>query len=170
MDNGLLDDLGAYEVLIEVLNEDNYPVEASRLIQAAAWTVRAGRAAPAALTIVIEDDDSVRGYNEEFRGVDAPTDVLSFPADAPPVPMPEEADYLGDIIIAYPYALAQAEREQHAPGDSFALLVIHGTLHLLGYDHDGDESRARMWALQAEILTALGISPAIVPTLENSDH
>jgi len=98
--------------------------------------------------------------------VDAPTDVLSFPADEPPVAIPDEPPYLGDLMIAYPYALAQAEREEHDPGDSFALLVAHGVLHLLGFDHDTDENRTRMWAAQADSLNALKIPLSLVPALE----
>jgi len=87
--------------------------------------------------------------------------------------MDEDAlPYLGDLIIAYPYALAQAQREGHDAMQSFSLLVVHGTLHLLGYDHDTLENRAEMWAAQETALMALGISTAIVPSLEGSidDH
>ncbi|MFN8564627.1 MAG: rRNA maturation RNase YbeY [Anaerolineae bacterium] len=83
--------------------------------------------------------------------------------------MPSENNYLGDLVIAYPYAAAQAQREGHALDDSLALLVVHGTLHLLGYDHDTPEHRAHMWAAQELALLALGISPEIVPALENRD-
>jgi probable rRNA maturation factor len=119
-----------------------------------------------ALTIVIETDDAVAALNAQFRGIAAPTDVLSFPAEKPPVVDPDEPDYLGDVIIAYPYAQAQAEREGHAVLDDLRLLVVHGVLHLLGYDHGTMEERARMWAEQEQILRALGVDPGIVPALE----
>lgn len=125
-----------------------------------------GGAQSCALTIVIETDDAVAALNAQFRGIAAPTDVLSFPAERPPVVDPDEPDYLGDVIIAYPYAQAQAEREGHALLDDLRLLVVHGVLHLLGYDHGTMEERARMWAEQEQILRALGVDPGIVPALE----
>lgn len=119
-----------------------------------------------ALTIVIETDEAVAALNAQFRGVAAPTDVLSFPAERPPVNDPGEPDYLGDVVIAYQYAQSQAEREGHALLDDLRLLVVHGVLHLLGYDHDTMQKRAQMWAEQEQILLALGVNPDIVPALE----
>lgn len=123
------------------------------------------------VTVVIETDDAVHKLNKHHRDVDAPTDVLSFPAD----PLPAELDdtiepYLGDLIIAYPYAKSQAERLLHKLDDSLALLVIHGTLHLLGYDHNTLINRAEMWSEQALALKTLGIDDSIVPELEDNNH
>ncbi len=155
---------------IEVQNDDAYPVNDERLVVAVREVMeRHAVEAGTAVTIVITSNEDVAALNRDFRGVDSPTDVLSFPADIPP--MPGEAPYLGDLIIAYPYASAQAAREGHALMDSLSLLVVHGTLHLLGYDHDTFENKAEMWATQNEALLALGISPDIVPPLEiGSDH
>lgn len=150
--------------MIELLNEDGYAVGTARLIKAAEQ-VLTQHEEEGSLTIVIADDAYVAQLNQQFRGIDSPTDVLSFPADMPEVDE-DEPPYLGDIVIAYPYALAQAQREGHDADDSFALLVVHGTLHLLGYDHDTPENRAEMWAAQEKALLALHISPAIVPALE----
>jgi probable rRNA maturation factor len=96
--------------------------------------------------------------------VDAPTDILSFPAEPLPDLPPELADlndeppYLGDLIIAYPYTRRQAEDSGHALEDELVLLVIHGTLHLLGYDHDTPDNEERMWSAQAELLAEAGVS------------
>lgn len=153
--------------MVDVLNEDGFPVNEDRLRQAAETVLSQHQvAAPAGLSVVIDDDDAVRDLNRQFRQIDAPTDVLSFPADAPPVVIEDAVPYLGDLVIAFPYASAQAEREGHRLDDSLALLVVHGTLHLLGYDHDTSERRAEMWAAQARALTALGISTGLVPALE----
>lgn len=120
-----------------------------------------------ALTVVIASDDDVRDLNKQFRGVDAPTDVLSFPADAPP-PLPDwveddpEPPYLGDLIVAYPYTVRQAAELGHALDDELVLLVIHGTLHLLGYDHDTPDHQDEMWAAQSEALAQAAV-PIIVP-------
>ncbi len=119
----------------------------------------------AGVAIVVTDNDYVRSLNREYRGVDAPTDVLSFAAqegddlDAEFAPeVAEEMDrYLGDLILAYPYAAAQATRYGYPLQTELQLLVVHGCLHLLGYDHDSDESQAEMWAAQSAILTGLGV-------------
>ena len=97
---------------IDAQNEADYPVDLESL-RSAAETVLVEHSAPegCGLTIVITDDDTIKTFNQQFRGIDTPTDVLSFPAGAPPVVLPNEPPYLGDLIIAYPYAITQAERE-----------------------------------------------------------
>jgi len=149
---------------IDAQNEADYPVDLESL-RSAAETVLVEHSAPegCGLTIVITDNDTIKTFNQQFRGIDTPTDVLSFPAGAPPVVLPDEPPYLGDLIIAYPYAITQAEREGHNPADWLALLVIHGALHLLGYDHDSAERQSTMWAAQEKLLLVLGITPKIVP-------
>lgn len=157
--------------VIDVQNENDYLIDASRL-RAASQQVLSQHDVDAdtSLSVVFVDNDYIQNLNRQFREVDAPTDVLSFPADAPPVVIDDEPPYLGDLVIAYPYASAQAARENHPLNDSLSLLVVHGTLHLLGYDHDTPENRAEMWAAQDAALTALGISSAIVPSLEEAKH
>lgn len=157
---------------IDVQNDDGFAVDAASLQQAArAVLLRHDVDHESAMTVVITTDQAVHALNLQHRQVDSPTDVLSFPAD----PLPEElvdleAPYLGDLVIAYPYASAQAEREHHPLRDSLMLLVVHGTLHLLGYDHDTPENRAEMWAEQGAALRELQIDEGIVPALEGSDH
>lgn len=155
----------SYRIIIQ--NDRAYPLVTEQL-EAAAITVMTQQGVPAgsSLAVMLADDMAITALNREFRGVDAPTDVLSFPTtrywrDRP-------APYLGDIVIAYPYALRQAEREGHNPVDSLALLVVHGTLHLLGYDHASPDNRAVMWAWQDAALRALHIDPMIVPALETA--
>lgn len=155
---------------IDIQNDLEYPIQPARLQDAAALVI-SQHGSDGSLSIVITDDETIAALNQQYRGIDTPTDVLSFPADEPPVEMLEEAAYLGDLLIAFPYASAQAAREGHPLSDSLALLVVHGSLHLLGYDHDSAENRARMWAAQDNALRALGISLDIVPALESySDH
>ncbi|GAB4346601.1 MAG: rRNA maturation RNase YbeY [Phototrophicales bacterium] len=155
---------------MEILNEHGFAVDEALLLRAV-QTVLKLQSAPvdSMLTIVITDNEEVAALNQQFRGIAAPTDVLSFPADLPPIPIEDEPPYLGDLVIAYPYALAQAEREKHDPQHSFALLVVHGTLHLLGFDHDTPQNRAQMWAAQDQALKALDIPLSIVPALEQDD-
>ena len=156
---------------IDIQNEANYLFDAARLQQASQQVLNQHDVDPeTSLSIVFVDNAYIQNVNLQFRGIDAPTDILSFPADEPPVEIEDEPPYLGDLIVAYPYASEQAAREGHALNDSLSLLVVHGTLHLLGYDHDTPENRAGMWAAQDAALTALGISTSIVPALEGSDH
>lgn len=157
--------------LVDVQNDNQYAVNLPRLQAAAGQVLSQHDVSPdTSLTIVFVEDAYIQSLNRQFRDVDAPTDVLSFPADAPPVAIDDEPPYIGDLVIAYPYTSAQAAREGHTLDDSLALLVVHGTLHLLGYDHDTPANRADMWTAQEAALLALGISPAIVPALEEANH
>ncbi len=108
------------------------------------------------LTIAIEDDEQLRQLNNQFLGIDAPTDVLSFPADE--IDPDSGHLYLGDIIISMPRALFQAESAGHPVQSEIQLLVIHGILHLLGYDHDTPEMKTEMWQLQSHFLDKLAVT------------
>jgi probable rRNA maturation factor len=152
---------------VDVLNEAGYAVDEERLKQAAITVLSRNEVQDgSSLTVAITNNEEVARLNQDYRGIDAPTDVLSFPMDG----MPGDTPYLGDLVIAYPYASDQAQRLGHRLGDSLGLLVVHGTLHLLGYDHDTVERRAQMWAAQEGALIELGIPVEIVPTLEEGDH
>lgn len=156
---------------VDILNEQGYATDEGRLRQAIRLTVaRFLPDVPAAVSLMLSTDEEVHRLNMQFRQVDAPTDILSFPSGEPLQPEDDEIAYLGDLIIAWPYASAQAAREGHDLHDSLSLLVVHGTLHLLGYDHDQPASKRDMWAAQESVLLLLGISPEIVPALENADH
>ena len=119
-----------------------------------------GQPSGSGLTIVITDDAHVQRLNHQYRGVDRPTDVLSFSTEASPgdgksesFVMPEEVTlYLGDVIVSYPTALAQAREQGHPIEEELALLVVHGCLHLLGYDHADEAQRREMWDRQETIL------------------
>jgi probable rRNA maturation factor len=107
------------------------------------------------LTVVLTDDARLHELNRDYLGVDAPTDVLSFPASETD---PETgARYIGDILISIPRARAQADAAGHALEAEVQLLVVHGVLHLLGHDHSEMEEKAHMWQVQAEILEGLGL-------------
>ncbi len=105
-------------------------------------------------TILLTGDEQLHELNLRYLDVDAPTDVLSFPAGY--VDPDTSANYLGDILISYPRAQAQAAAVGHAVEEELRLLVVHGTLHLLGYDHAEPEEKTEMWAVQALVLKALG--------------
>ena len=110
------------------------------------------------VTLLVTDDDAIVDLNQRFLGKSGPTDVLSFPAQSDAnafVPAPGAEPYLGDIAIAYPYAASQAARYGREVSDELILLVVHGTLHLLGYDHAEPEEKATMWARQDAILAGM---------------
>ncbi len=107
------------------------------------------------LSIRITDDQEIQTLNNQFRGFDKPTDVLSFEADFTDPDL--ESRYLGDVVISYPRAAAQADQRGHSADQELQLLVVHGILHLLGFDHAEPEEKERMWALQAQALERLGL-------------
>jgi len=108
------------------------------------------------LSIVIGNDALLHQLNLKFRQVDSPTDVLSFPSGEVD---PDTSDlYLGDIVISLPRAQEQASNEGHPLVDELQLLVVHGTLHLLGYDHLEIKDKNIMQAAQDNILTQLGLN------------
>jgi probable rRNA maturation factor len=105
------------------------------------------------LSILLTDNDQIHKLNLEFLAIDSPTDVLAFPADY--VDPDTNTQYLGDVLISYEQANAQAQEAGHSLEDEVELLVVHGILHLLGHDHADPEQKAKMWAAQAEILDRL---------------
>ena len=114
---------------------------------------------PCELAVVVTDDEVLHELNRRYRDVDAPTDVLAFPDETrgPFVGAPGLPRYLGDVIISFPRAEVQAAEAGHDVQIELQLLVVHGVLHLLGYDDVTEEQRVRMWNAQAEVLVALGV-------------
>lgn len=112
------------------------------------------------LTCVLTDDVQIQGLNQQYLDIDAPTDVLAFPASEGPVFIlpDDQPPYLGDIIVSIPTAQRQAVEAGHSLEHELALLVVHGCLHLLGYDHATEAERTRMWGVQDIVL--LGIDEA----------
>ena len=154
---------------IKLHNDLQIAVDATRLKMAAARALQAHDMPARALTIVISDAASVRELNQRHRGIDAPTDVLAFPAPDLPPDAADDLPYLGDIVIAHDYAAATAQSQGADLGDALGLLVAHATLHLLGYDHDTESARESMWAAQAEILRALDIDAGIASRYGGGD-
>ena len=107
------------------------------------------------LSIVLTDNRRLHKLNRDYLGVDAPTDVLSFPASE--TDPGTGARHIGDIIISVPYAAKGAVKAGHPVESELQLLVVHGVLHLLGHDHAEPKEKARMWKAQTEILESLGL-------------
>lgn len=154
------------EIVIEVDDALADEIDVAAIRAAIVATLAAHTASDAAVTVVLTTDDEVRALNAQFRGVDAPTDVLSFPAretqpDAPTLVLPAEMAaelerYLGDLVIAYPYSARQAAHYGNSITAELQLLAVHGVLHLLGYDHQDATSEAVMWAQQERVLAQFG--------------
>jgi probable rRNA maturation factor len=107
------------------------------------------------LSIVFCDDSYIQKLNSQFRSIDRPTDVLSFPSEETD---PESGNrYLGDIVISYERAVLQAAEAKNPVLAEISMLVVHGILHLLGYDHDTVEKKSIMWAAQSDLLLSLDI-------------
>lgn len=126
------------------------------LTKAAHSTLELTTTSNADLTLVLTSDEEIRALNRDFLGNDAPTDVLSFPASETD---PETGrPYLGDVVISLQRATEQATARGHSLEAESQLLVVHGVLHLLGYDHADATDEIRMWAVQAEVLDFLGLA------------
>ena len=120
-----------------------------------------------AISLVIADDETLRQLNLEFRGLDETTDVLAFPLEdefhvdggtAEGFPdFPDESAPMGEIVISYPQAKRQAQEAKKPLRSELALLVVHGVLHLLGYDHAEPEEERLMWAKQDGVLANIAL-------------
>jgi probable rRNA maturation factor len=121
-----------------------------------------GAGGDAELGLFIATGERVKKLNRDYLGRDEPTDVLAFSAreeagNHPPfVQPPDGVLHLGEVIISYPQAVKQAEEYKHSVKKEIAVLVIHGTLHLLGYEHDRPELELKMRARESEILSHIG--------------
>lgn len=152
-----------FDIDVQVEDPMSMSVDITDLAQAAAATLTHLGCEAASLTIVITDDGEVARLNRDYRQVDGPTDILSFPAqgvdemfELPPEVEMEVGAYLGDLIIAYPFTVVQAEQYHNSLASELRLLVVHGTLHLLGYDHDTEDRQREMWQIQGQVLSKLG--------------
>lgn len=152
----------ATEVLVVA---DCWSVEADadavihRAIEAAAAMIDTDTA-DAELAIMLTDDAGIRTLNQNWRGIDKPTNVLSFPALQPPEGADEPDDMprmLGDIAIAYETMRREADEQEKSFSNHLSHLAVHGFLHLVGYDHEKDDEAEEMEALEREILATLGI-------------
>ncbi len=127
--------------------------DAEKLARRAARAAFAGtrRRGMRSLNVALDDDKGVRVLNARDRKKDKPTNVLSYPSG--------ERDFLGDMVLARQTVWREAREQKKSPADHFTHLVVHGTLHLLGYDHEtGEDDAERMEALERRVLARLGIA------------
>ena len=150
--------LSEERIIVEVDGPYAAEVNANDLVHVIEAALLAEGRPEGEVTLLVTDDEAVAAYNQEYRGVEGPTDVLSFAAQEPTpgfVSAPEMAAYLGDIVIALPFTRRQAAALNRPLIDELRLLAVHGVLHLLGYDHAEPEEEAIMWAKQDAILAGL---------------
>ncbi|MHB1418936.1 MAG: rRNA maturation RNase YbeY [Bacillota bacterium] len=122
-----------------------------------------GIAPEAEVSVLLVDDERIRELNFSYRGINAPTDVLSFAMmeqteDEPEVLDAEEETILGDIVISMERAVQQAEEYGHGVEREVGYLMVHGFLHLLGYDHQQEDDQLRMRSREEEILKSVDLS------------
>lgn len=158
---------------------DTAPQALADRLEAAVATALAAEAAddarltagPVELAIVLADDATVQALNRRYRGKDAPTNVLSFAATedaAAPDPAPGAPLALGDIVVARQTVAREAQSEGKTPAAHLYHLVIHGVLHLLGYDHGTEADADEMERREVAILARLGIPDPYTDTAASS--
>ena len=117
---------------------------------------------PVELSLIITGDEEVHRLNRDYRGIDATTDVISFAlsentADTEFITPPDRISRLGEVIISYPQAVSQARENRQTTKAELAWLVVHGLLHLLGYDHQDDKAEATMRKREDKILREIDL-------------
>lgn len=119
---------------------------------------------PCEMSIVITDSKTIHELNRNYRGIDSPTDVLSFclaneeeKESSPFILPPDDTTHLGEVIISYPQAIEQATAQEHPVDRELAILLIHGVLHLLGYDHEQLDNEVEMQTLEKYLLQQFNV-------------
>ena len=149
---------------VDIQTEVEAPEGSDEILETAISITLEQHAVPSvSLTLLLTDNTNMQRLNRDFRGMDKPTDVLSFPAGDLLPGTQEAIPYLGDIAISLPVAKNQAHVSGHTLIAELQLLAVHGVLHLLGYEHMLPEEKERMWSAQEQILNLLGLHD-IMPT------
>lgn len=150
------------EVTVETPVWHSAVTDPEQLCKSAVAAVLAGEAAVAdaavEIGIVLADDDRVQVLNREYRGQDKPTNVLSFPAGDDVATAVGRPLLLGDVVVALETARREAADDGKTLGDHLTHLVVHGTLHLLGYDHEADAEALLMETRETQLLAGLGVA------------
>jgi probable rRNA maturation factor len=145
-------------VSIDISNESGIEVDNAALVRLATFALDQLRIHPLAeLSILLVDEDTMSAYHEKYLGEPGPTDVLSFPMDElrPPTDGEEPSmGLLGDIVLCPAVADRQAREHQRSSKEEAEYLLVHGLLHLLGYDHATAEEQAEMFGLTDKIISA----------------
>ncbi|MEN6594812.1 MAG: rRNA maturation RNase YbeY [Clostridiaceae bacterium] len=144
--------------MIDVQTElERVPESAGELVGRAVSAALENGGVKGDVCVLITDAEEIQTLNRTYRKIDRVTDVLTFPAWEGEAILCPKDEYLGDIAICYERALEQAEEYNHSLERELAFLAVHGSLHLMGYDHMTSEDEAVMFAKQEEILLSLGL-------------
>ncbi len=161
---------GQPPVVVEWEIEDSVEGEVNRpFLESVLEAATAGRwpGGPVAVGLIVTNDEGIREMNREYRGINAATDVLSFPLqeyespEHPKVVFPQPPDEplsLGDIVLSYPRAVEQAREYGHSLERELAFLLVHGVMHLLGYDHEDLAQTDQMRQEEEKVLQSLGLT------------
>jgi probable rRNA maturation factor len=153
------------EINVSIEQKLKIPLGESWLQRIALRTIEAeGITSAQEIGLVITDSKTIQKLNKTYRGEDKPTDVLAFhmtpgtsqESETHFVGPPDGVNHLGEVVISYPQAMRQAKEQGHGVAQELALLIVHGILHLLGYDHELPEEEQRMKTRENEILESLG--------------
>jgi len=143
---------------VDLNNESGLEVDSPGLVRLATFALDQLRIHPQAeLSVLMVDEETMSAYHRKYMGEDGPTDVLSFPMDElrPPADGDEPPEgLLGDIVLCPPVTNRQAAEHGRTAKEESEYLLVHGLLHLLGFDHADVEERAEMFGLKDRILTA----------------
>ena len=154
------------EINISIKRNLNLPVDKNWLENIAKTTLKAEVISPASeMGLLITDSKTIHKLNRIYRDVDKPTDVLAFQMTSDKkrgpgmefISAPDGIIHLGEVVISYPQAVRQAQEQGHDVTHELALLIVHGVLHLLGYDHELPTEEGRMRNREAEILSLLNL-------------
>ena len=150
--------------MIDLNNESGQDVDTGRLLKLATFALAALRIHPEAeLSVLLVDEDTMSAYHQKFMGEPGPTDVLSFPMDELRAPEPDEEPVLGvlgDIVLCPSVTAAQAAASGRTAEEEADYLLIHGLLHLLGYDHAEAAEKKAMFDLNDRIIAAWNVERA----------
>lgn len=152
---GTTEAVPSYDIQIQIADRFEADVDARSIRRVAAEVLSQERVEEeTALSLIITDDETIRELNRRFRDVDTPTDVLAFGRGDEDsfVMAPESSPYLGDVVISYERAVAQAEELGHSVAEELKLLIVHGILHLLGYDHEEEAAARKMREREEQLL------------------
>jgi probable rRNA maturation factor len=139
------------------INDESVPGENVIALWVERAIIAAGRSTDTEVSVRVVDADEMRQLNSDFRDQDKATNVLSFPAGEI-AGLPAEALPLGDIVVCAAVVRNEAEQQGKAVSDHWAHMIVHGTLHLMGFDHIDEDEALQMESLEAEILGTHGVA------------
>lgn len=149
-----------HDVLVSIEPRFGKHVAADWLAAIVRLTLEMEKAGACQVGLVITGDEQIRALNRDYAGEDHATDVLSFSLrEGEPFVAPDEVSRLGEIVVSYETAMRQANEGSHEVDEEIAHLLVHGVLHLLGFDHANVEDETKMRARERRVLGELSIEP-----------